>query len=210
MKLEDNDIRRILASSEDKEVTPPPAWENISGGVKKQNFFKFGMLHVNIYLIGIVTALAGVVDSTFVNVVFPPIINRDQVEYVDPKPKLSKEDLVVYDTVFIDTEQDFVIEDSTLKPSKSENFIQKVKEKITSKETNYSQSESGLQVDSKIENNSKTDSVAVIDTTPKKDETKIVEVKQKKPESKKIIVFETDTVIEFDTLTVNKKTRKRL
>lgn len=204
--MDDNKIRNILSKDDDNTISVP-AWSEINMTVRKNNFFSFGLRHFNIYTTAIVLLLAASVSLYLLNSNSNTLANENVVEGNKYETKFHApkgNDELKNTAITVDTLGEKKIE--------SEKPLQKDMRAAGHNEIkNTRHKENTIPVSNEISNIAldtvsttlEVDSIAEQLVQPEKIETEDV------PKGKTIFVFETDTVIEYDTLMVDKKKKKR-
>lgn len=191
MNLNDNDIRRILGEEPRQEKSPAiPEWNSISQGVRKQNFFRFGLRHLNIYY----ALLLFSVSSTAATYWSMPYWKTETATVAKPA-------VIVPEQTIPEPVEEIAEEEIPILPEK---IIEPEKEPAPKKKAIVTPKPVALPTPEPV---SLVEPVADSMPTEKKVEQPVMRPKPKP--AKKIFVFETDTVVEYDTLVINKKTRRR-
>ncbi|MBK8808454.1 MAG: hypothetical protein IPO21_18215 [Bacteroidales bacterium] len=200
MELDDKIIKNILAS--DSEPITVPAWNSFSATVKKNNFMQFGFRHLNIYTVSVLALFCiGLAYFGFSNsdaVAEGVQTTAQPIEQTIQKPSVNVEntanqttDAIQPETKSIEKAEPTAIEtnkakDYTDAPTNEPKHVEKI-------EAEKPASETAPVVMEQAKNET-----TVNATTPKQTH-----------KGKTVIVFETDTVVEIDTLVVDKKIKKR-
>ncbi len=197
MDFEDKHIKDILSNASLKEVSVP-AWSKMSGSVRKQNFLTFGLTHFNIYLLSILLVFLFFGLCTFINFNKDVTIetqNTNQYKHQTPLNNTTN-------TIFIDADTSVLIEQDD-----NINNIQHTEKQNVNAHVKSTKKVEKVKVDNvkHIENTNINESIETSQQSAPELETKEVE----KPKGKTIIVYETDTVINYDTLFLDKKKKRR-
>lgn len=191
MELIDKKIKHILSEKDDGQVTVP-SWTDLSVGVRKQNFLSFGLTHVNIYTVSIlilIIAFAGYFYNE-THIYSQNKIESEKNNFVDTSA--SRKD-INKKTIIIEGGDNS--EAGVVLPS--ENASAKKMQTPHKTLIHEPDNNSILQEQSDYE---------LVDSVQKE---KIVPVSKPVVKGKTVIVYQTDTVVEFDTLVVDKKIRNR-
>jgi len=220
MSTEDKLYKDFAASVAESEITPPPAWELFSGKVKQQNFATAGLKHWNYLTIGVLAILfaggvAAYVMSESSDGTANTIIQSDAM--IDkPQNQPEGENSSIPATVEDDNTEpgeEIVDEPLTEKPEP----VQIQRKEPISHELEHRQPVSNQPADGRASDKEDRHEPVVVETVKEGDvvesdapvtveaENVMNEVKA----GKKLIVFDTDTVVEYDTLNVTKKKRRR-
>ena len=191
MNTEDTYIKKKIDQDSNSEISVP-SWETMSFSVKKQNFFSFGFRHLNIYLIilaSCVISLGVWGYSLFNQSNSTETIHPIENEYIIEESNIETKPETI-DSIYTDIIENHTIEVS-VPPIQTKTNIVEPQQTAHKKDTllKYPNQEAAPPFIMPIEDS----------TISKKTATK----------GKTIIVFETDTVIKYDTLMVDKRRRFR-
>lgn len=222
MQLTDENIRSVLASSKEEATVSAPEWNTLSSNVRKQNFFKFGLAHFNIYVLAAALFISG---GAIFYAITGEVSDSPQTQNIETNHKLEQEVNNHADKSNIETSHTTTTKGNT---TESEDFIDKSipehkssslinentslptnqpkqntatpligKKGIDKSSTISSQPEAGDEMNNRNQN-----------LSAEEEKTNIQPNKKQISGTKKII-FATDTVVEVDTVTVTKKKRRR-
>lgn len=201
MELSDKKIKDIL-NSDTEEITVP-AWDSFAGNVRKQNFMQFGLRHFNIYSIIIfaflgsgLTYLAISNLNTNSNTIDEPLIENiiqtpieDLSNTIDESTQLTK----------VDATKDVEVKSVEKKENKE----------ILPIKTSIERPKEQPKIEENVEPEEIVDNTPVILEDSINENIDTPEIARPTYKGKTVILFETDTVIEFDTVVVDKKIKKR-
>jgi hypothetical protein len=200
MELSDKKIKDILGS--DNEPITAPNWEAFAGSVKRQNFMQFGLRHVNIYSTSILAVICcglAFFVFTYFNPTTQSVGNKKQmIEKTIQKPSVDL-------TNTVNEAKEATVSDAT----NSAEIMSIEKEVKQQKKVANEQPE----VQTRLEKNIEPEATAEI--IPEVSEETITEnfetpkIPKQTYKGKTVIVYETDTVIEIDTIVIDKKFKKR-
>jgi len=196
MEFDDDDIRRILSDEDRREASPTvPSWKQMSAGVRKQNFLTFGFLHLNIYYALLLLTFSGTAGTYFI------------MPYFSKGSTHSKKDTRIEQTIVLPETAD---QSSTIRvPAEPEQKTIDDQINITEITEPIPKKRLPKQQKSQRFPEPKREVTEVVLTDSVKEPIPKADVVLSRRKARKIIVFETDTVVKYDTLVVNKKTRKR-
>ena len=193
--MSDNKIKDILAQDDNREISTPP-WSSVSMTVRTQNFFSFGLMHFNIYTLSILLALIG--TAGYFGFSHKPVKNIDKEIIPIVQENINTP------TKTTPTEKTSIpLQEATPKIAESPKELKVPAIPIVEKGAEKIQTpEKEPEVKEIIKNNIGIDSLKSL---KKESPTPIKEAVK----GKTFYVFETDTVIEVDTLVVDKKVKNR-
>lgn len=222
MQLTDDNIRSVLASNKEEATVSAPGWNTISSNVRKQNFFKFGLAHLNIYMLAAVFFISG---GTIFYASTKKVSDPHQTQNIETNHKLEQELNNNADKSNLETSQTIIIEEGTLEAEDYLNLSSPEDNSSSSKDENTSlpltQAKQNTATSPKSKKN--IEKVNATSSQPEigEEENNIDEVLSTEEEKTttqpykkqisgtKKIIFATDTVVEVDTVTVTKKKRRR-
>jgi len=193
--MEDKDIHKILAKEQTEDVSVP-SWSAMAPKVKRQNFFILGFKHINIYNVSLLFVV--IASLCFVD------FNTDnsQIDVQQEKISTSTKNEVENKTVDITSQPSEPLKEE--KEQKQELIQAVVKEynSLTPTEPANIKNEVPIQEPEIIINDTIVKETK--ETVPEKTESS-----KPKYTAKTTFVFETDTVLDVDTIVVDKKRKRR-